>query len=275
MNPSEQKKKNFWIVVIGVVGLIALSNQSLTVKDPENTYPKRIKRALRLFFDPAENKLEEHLIGKGIDCENPVDLYREAAAATVVVKTDKGFGAGVFIGPELIVTAKHVVDGTNVSANLPNVRDGNLAKPGRSIPVDQVIRIDGLDLAFIKTRGRNRDWLLLQNGVPEDSELMVVGHPNGKYYSLQKGRIKKKGRLENTPFVYFKDNEVFFGNSGGTIISCEGRLVGVVSMMSDYDNSLLKQGIGINARTIAKYADKNGLSLPPDSKRAETGPSIG
>lgn len=274
MNLPEQKKKNLWVAVIVVVGLIALSNQALTMKDPENTYPKRIKRALRLFFNPAENELEEHLIGKGIDCENPAELYREAAAATVVLKTKEGLGAGVFIGPELIVTAKHVVDGSKVTANLPNVLDDDLARPGRSVPVEQVIPVEGLDLAFVKTRGRSPNWLLLETGVPEDSELMVVGHPNGKYYSLQKGRIKKKGRIEKTPFIYFKDNEVFFGNSGGTIISCAGRLVGVVSMMSDYDNNLLKQGIGINGRTIAQYAGKKGLQLPSGSRRVETGPAI-
>ncbi len=263
------------MVVIGIVGLIALSNQALTEKDPENTYPKRIKRALRLFFNPAENMLEEHLIGKGIDCDDPADLYLEAASATVVVKTDDGFGAGVFIGPELIVTAKHVVDGRNVSAILPKLNNEDLAEPGRSLAIDQIVRIDGLDLAFIKTRGRYPNWLLLQTGVLEDSELMVVGHPNGKYYSLQKGRIKKKGRMERTPYVYFKDNEVFFGNSGGTLINCQGRLVGVVSMMSDYSNSLRKEGIGINARTIAERAKARGLKLPADIKRAETSPSLG
>ena len=72
----------------------------------------------------------KHLVGKGIACEHSDELYREAAAATAVIQTEEGFGAGVFIGPELIVTAKHVVDGKKVKARIPKMRDDDLAKPG-------------------------------------------------------------------------------------------------------------------------------------------------
>ncbi len=258
---SNQKKKKLITVGIIVLGLVALSNQALTMKDPENTYPKRIKRALRLLFNPVDSPLEEHLIGKGIECEDPVDLYLEAARATVVIHTDKGTGAGVFIAPELIVTARHVVEGGRVTAQYPEIRPDDLAQPGKSISIIKVEKIDGLDLAFIQTRGRYPHWLPLEPGEPESDDLMVVGHPNRKYYSLQKGWIKKKGMMEKSPYVFFKDNEVFFGNSGGTIINCSGHLVGVVSMMSDYDNSLRKRGIGINSRTIAGLAQKLGFPL--------------
>ena len=83
---------------------------------------------------------------------------------------------------------------------------------------------------------------------------MIVGHPKAKYYSLQKARIKKKELMSVSEYVIFKDNEIFFGNSGGAMVNCNGNLVGVVSMMTDFQNSRLKQGVGINANTIQKYA---------------------
>lgn len=247
------------IVLAVLLGIMVLHNQRLTMTDPENTYPKRVKRFVRLMLNPPGNKLEEQLIGKGIACEHSEQLYKTVAAATVVIKTDNAIGAGVFIGSKLIATAEHVVDGKVVRVTLPSVKDSALAVPGESIEVAGVYRAKGLDLAFIVTKTPYSSWLELENNFEGDSNLLVVGHPNRKFYSLQKARIKKKDMLSTSEYVLFKDNEVFFGNSGGAIVGCDGRLVGVVSMMSNYQDNRLKQGIGINSKTIARYAQKAGL----------------
>ena len=255
MNPFIRKPggKVNWTWVFIVVGLIALHNQHLIKTDPENTYPKRIRRALRLWINPAETELEKHLIGKGIACEDPAHLYQKVAGATVVIETHGSIGSGVFIGPRLIVTADHVVDGKNLKVLLPQLEKDDLAKPGRPIGVDFVNRIKGLDLAFVTTRHAHHSWLNLERDLQSETNMMIVGHPKAKYYSLQKARIKKKASLDSSEFVIFKDNEIFFGNSGGAMVNCKGNLVGVVSMMSNFQNSMLKQGIGINANTIQRY----------------------
>jgi len=255
MNPFIRKPegKTNWTWVLMVVGLIALHNQHLIKTDPENTYPKRIRRALRLWINPAETELEKHLIGKGIVCEEPARLYQKVAGATVVIKTNGSIGSGVFIGPRLIATANHVVDGKNLKVLLPQLEEDNLAKPGRPIVVDFVNRIKGLDLAFVTTRHSHHSWINLERNLQLDTNMIIVGHPKAKYYSLQKARIKKKASMSSSEFVIFKGNEIFFGNSGGAMVNCDGNLVGVVSMMSNFQNSMLKQGIGINANTIGRY----------------------
>lgn len=240
----------FWIIIVGV---IALDNQRLINTDPENTYPKKIRRAIRLILNPATTELEKHLIGKGIECERPERLYQVVAGATVVIQSKGSLGTGVFIGPRLIATAEHVVANNNIQVLLPNLEADDLARPGRSIGVESIHSVKGLDLAFVSTRSSYSSWLNLERNPVEETQLMVVGHPKGKYYSLQKARIKKKDSLENSDFVYFKNNEIFFGNSGGAIVNCNGNLVGVVSMMSNFQNSMLKQGIGINANAINRY----------------------
>ncbi len=257
---NDKTRQNIIIVLIVVFGLLLAQNQRMTLRDPENTYPKQIKRAIRLWLNPPANKLEEHLIGKGIACDHSDHLYKLVAAATVVIRTDNAIGAGVFIGPRLIATAEHVVEGRSVRVILPMVHEDTLAEPGNSIEVEAVHRVKGLDLAFITTSAPYASWMELETSYEGDPDLMVVGHPKGKYYSLQKARIKKKDMIASSDYVVFKDNEVFFGNSGGAIVGCDGRLVGVVSMMSNYENTRLKQGIGINARTIANFAKNAGLS---------------
>jgi S1-C subfamily serine protease len=262
MNPFTPNpgRKNNWTWVFIVVGLISLHNQHLIKTDPENTYPKKIRRALRLSINPAETELEKHLIGKGIPCENPALLYRKIAGATVVIKTEGSLGSGIFISPRLIATANHVLDGKNLNVLLAQVAEDDLAKPGRSTRVDSVYRVKGLDLAFISTLSSHHSWLNLEQNLEADINMIIVGHPKGKYYSLQKARIEKKGSHGSPEYVFFKDNEIFFGNSGGAMVNCKGNLVGVVSMMSNFQNTMLKQGIGINAQTIQMYIENFKLS---------------
>jgi S1-C subfamily serine protease len=258
MNPfiHNSDGKNNWAWAIIVVGLIALHNQHLIKTDPENTYPKRIRRALRLWINPAETELEKHLIGKGIVCEEPERLYQKVAGATVVIETRGSIGSGVFIGPRLIATADHVVNGKKLRILLPQLEDDALAKPGRPIGVDYVNRIKGLDLAFVTTQHSHHSWLNLERNLQSETNMMIVGHPKAKYYSLQKARIKKKESIDSSEFVIFKNNEIFFGNSGGAMVNCNGNLVGIVSMMSNYQSGMFKQGIGINANTLQRYIQK-------------------
>ncbi len=253
-------KKQLTTITFICFGIILLHNQKLSVTDPENTYPKRIRRAVRLWINPPENELEKHLIGKGIACENRNELYKTVASATVMIKTDEGLGAGVFVRPNLIATAAHVVDGNEIKVYLASVEEEFLAKPDKQIAVRNVTRVKGLDLAFIITRDGSPSWLNLERDFNDDENLMVVGHPNGKYYSLQKARIKKKAKIRDSNYIYFKDNEIFFGNSGGAIVSCNGNLAGIVSMMDSYDNSMHKQGIGINSITVERYIQRLRLN---------------
>ena len=260
---SSTKKNKKWKVaalIFAVIGLMAVHNQRLAVSDPENTYFNKIGRTIRLLLNSPENELEQHLIGKNISCDHSQDLYKKVAAATVIVFTDKSLGAGVFIGPRLIVTANHVVDGKRVILVLPRVQEDGLAQPGLVFRVESINRVDELDLAFIKTTEAYPHWLPLQTESEVNQELLVVGHPNRKFYSLQKARISNKETIRSSDYIYFKDNEVFFGNSGGAIVECEGNLVGIVSMMTNYRNSRFKQGIGINSKAIAGYVDKMKLA---------------
>ena len=258
-------KKNVWIkqkaktVFLLLLGALLLHNQRLSITDPENTYPKRVRRAIRLLINAPENELEKHLIGKGVACEESRHLYYQTASATVLIENGGGLGAGVFIAPRVIATAEHVVEGRDLKVLISKIREDSLALPSGSIPVERKYHVNGLDLAFLTTRRDGPSWLDLGINPDMNPNLMIVGHPKGRYYSLQKARIKKKNSITSSDYIFFKDNEVFFGNSGGAIVNCNGRLTGVVSMMNNYENSIFKEGGGVNARAIFKYAKQLNL----------------
>jgi len=244
------------MLVFAVFGLMAVHNQQLAVNDPEHTYFNKISRTIRILLNSPKDELEEHLVGKGVSCEGSKELYNRVARATVVIFADQSLGAGVFIGPKLIATANHVVDGDRILVVLPQVEGDSLAHPGLVFRVASVERVDAIDLAFIKTEEEYPHWLPLYNGGELDPELLVVGHPNRKFYSLQKARIRLQEVIRSSDYIYFDDREIFFGNSGGAIVQCQGELVGIVSMMANYNNSNHKRGIGINSKAIADFVDK-------------------
>ncbi len=56
-------------------GLMAIHNRQLAVSSPKNTYFNKITRTIRLLLNPAEDELEQHLIGKNISCDHIVRAY--------------------------------------------------------------------------------------------------------------------------------------------------------------------------------------------------------
>ncbi|NIQ01311.1 MAG: hypothetical protein GWM98_13645, partial [Nitrospinaceae bacterium] len=212
---SNKKKWKIAGLVFALFALAAIHNQQLAVTDPENTYINKISREFRLLLNPPENELQHHIIGKDISCEKGEELYKKVASATVIVYADKALGAGVFIEPQLIVTANHVVHGKRIVLILPNVKNDGLTQPGLAFPVDSVHRIHERDLAFIKTKKPYPYWLPLHEEQKSDQDLIVVGHPNRKFYSVQKAHAKQRAQFESSDYIFFRDNEVFFGNSGG------------------------------------------------------------
>lgn len=154
--------------------------------------------------------------------------YRHAVDSVVRIKTPSGVGAGfLFEDDRTVVTALHVVeDGRWVTV---------IARTGESLRARVVHNATSdLDLAVLELERpfAKRPGIPLQRSPwkPEVSTpVMMIGHPgySADGWSVSWGRIGSEvieGAIE-------VDGTANPGNSGGPLLDCEGRVLGVVSYL--------------------------------------------
>lgn len=154
--------------------------------------------------------------------------FRSAVESVVRVETPEGWGAGfVFESPTLIVTALHVVEHgrwVNVVARDGETRRARVVHNG-----DQA-----LDLALLELEAPFRDPpppIPASRRTPEVGlPVLMIGHPGAKTggWSVSWGRVGSEALDNGTIEV---DGTVNPGNSGGPLLDCEGRVLGVVSYL--------------------------------------------
>ena len=124
-------------------------------------------------------------------------------------------GSGVFIGPNLVITCKHVIRGRK---NIQLIVNGTQIK-------GEVVKDDGkLDLALLKVEG---DYPYSQLRLdPEIGEkIYVVGAPVGYEDTVTRGYI-----ANITEDYLLLDARISGGCSGGGVFDTQGNLLGIVQM---------------------------------------------
>lgn len=145
-----------------------------------------------------------------------------AAPPTKVTGTIKGSGTGFYIGPTLLVTAAHVVEGCGAVAMI----DGTAL---------EVLASDSsLDLAVLGGATDAGAWLKLSAlEVPKLGEAVTaLGYPY--YTSLDQGLTVTSGNVSALRGADGSSNRVMItapvqpGNSGGPLLNKKGAVIGVV-----------------------------------------------
>ncbi|MBC7148979.1 MAG: trypsin-like peptidase domain-containing protein [Rhizobium sp.] len=148
-------------------------------------------------------------------------------AATVLIKTKTGLGTGFNVGNGRIVTAAHVVKGSDTVTI--KTYDGRVATA-------KVVAFDeAQDLAVLVTilhmLSAEMDCTIANVGDP----IMAIGNPMGQEFVSSFGRIAGAPRELRASkdvlvarSVYITDMTTVMGQSGGPVFH-EGRVIGVVS----------------------------------------------
>jgi S1-C subfamily serine protease len=146
-------------------------------------------------------------------------------------------GTGFLYSPDRLMTNAHVVAGVTT----PTVLVGE-----EEVDAEVVYYNPDLDVAVLRVEGVDRPSLKFDRGGSPKDPGAVLGYPQDGPYDVQGARIRAEQRLRS-PDIYGKGTvirEVFSvrslirpGNSGGPLVSADGKVYGVVFAASVEDSS--------------------------------------
>ncbi len=172
-------------------------------------------------------------------------------------------GTGFIVDPNgLIITNQHVVSNTDAAYVV-------ITEDGIKYPVVEVVRDDSNDIAILKIDGKNLKTLELgdSENLLVGQTVIAIGTPLGQYAgSVTSGIISGLSRSVRTSSGWFgatskvyenviqTDAAVNPGNSGGPLISTEGKVIGVnFATSSGVDNISFALPINLVKQRIDEY----------------------
>ncbi|MGA9748032.1 MAG: MarP family serine protease, partial [Nocardioides sp.] len=173
-------------------------------------------------------------------------------------------GTGFLYSETRIMTNAHVVAGVDD----PTVLVGDTEVPATVVHYD-----DDLDIAVLAVENVGRPFLRFDTGGRERQAGAVLGYPQDGPYNVQSARIRTEQRLRS-PDIYGEGTvirEVFSirslvrpGNSGGPLVSRDGRVLGVIFAASVTDD---ETGYALTAEQVQQSAARGVTS----ADRVDTG----
>lgn len=172
-------------------------------------------------------------------------LYREVSPAVVWIgardtvnyfeddtakHTVKRQGSGFFVTPNLIATAGHVTENTQVFEVI--FSDGSKA----IADFVHMESMDRCDVGFIKLRSdlrKPRPYLKIDTEVEPGESIVILGHPWGlnNGIAITQGIIALSNRSElffGTKLLLHTDIASYPGNSGSAVIDMDGEVIGIL-----------------------------------------------
>jgi S1-C subfamily serine protease len=187
---------------------------------------------------------------------------RAAAASVLKVRGETSCkrgveGTGFLYAPNRLMTNAHVVAG---------VRDPAVIVDDQEVPARVVYYNEDLDVAVLAVDGLDRPFLRFDTGGEEREPAAVLGYPQDGPYDVQAARIRGKQRLRS-PDIYGDGTvirEVFSlrslvrpGNSGGPLVSDDGKVLGVIFAASVTDGDT---GYALTAQQVRESAAQGATS---------------
>lgn len=180
--------------------------------------------------------------GKALSTE---ELFAVVAQRTASIKTDSGFGSGVFITDEgHLLTNHHVVQepSSSIDVTMFAMKNGQLEKSGVS-PATIVFEDAGQDIAVLKVAkpAAGQKGLSISKDPPATGmKVFAIGSPGlgdrVLEQSLTEGIISSNQRtIEGVSWLQHSA-AISPGNSGGPLVSQYGEIIGLVTLKSKLEN---------------------------------------
>lgn len=172
------------------------------------------------------------------------------------IEASDGFGTGVVIRPNLLITNAHVVG----KAPIVNTK----ASDGRVALGSVLWRSRDHDLAVVLVEDLSVDPIPIGRSgeLHEGDEVVALGHPLGLDFTITRGIVSAIDRKYGDSTYIQTDAAINPGNSGGPLIDATGALVGI-------NTFILRQATGLNfAIPIERVIDVSRPCL--DAKRTKS-----
>jgi serine protease Do len=163
-------------------------------------------------------------------------------------------GSGFIIRADgLIVTNRHVI----VGARTVQVKFAD----GREVPA-QIVGADApTDIALLRVSAGPLHALRLGSSadISVGDAVIAIGNPFGLGQSVTAGIVSARGRtLQADPYIDFlqTDAAINMGNSGGPLLSTEGAVIGVTSVLFSPNGGSIGLGFAIPAETVASVIEE-------------------
>lgn len=190
----------------------------------------------------------------------PRAVAARALPSTVAVRCGGStIGAGFFIDKDLVLTNAHVSCESSEAT-------GVLLSDGKRFGANVIQSDTDLDLALLRIVGADVTPLPLGDvsTVKEDQQVVVIGSPLGREFTVLGGKVTKPSRLILGVSYIEIDSPIQPGNSGGPLIDLEGRVLGVVSL-----KHAKAQSVGMAVPINYAYAGPRPfVAAPPGSDPA-------
>ncbi|HVK29662.1 MAG TPA: MarP family serine protease [Nocardioides sp.] len=176
-------------------------------------------------------------------------------------------GTGFVFAPDRVMTNAHVVAGVES----PDVSIGDGTEVARVVLYDRE-----LDIAVLAVDTGDAPVLSFDEDTEAEDPVAIIGYPQDGPFDVQTGRVRAMQNLRS-PDIYGSGTvirEVFSlrglvrpGNSGGPIVTPQGKVAGVVFAASVTDP---ETGYALTAKQVADSAEA-GRAAGTDSREADTG----
>ncbi|MGH7963212.1 MAG: trypsin-like peptidase domain-containing protein, partial [Candidatus Binatia bacterium] len=197
-------------------------------------------------------KLPKNLLLEETRGATNVEVYKQAAPATVLIVTDQGVGSGAVISSQgEVLTNWHVLQGAKRLAVVFKPQRGvevrkDLAFAATPIKMDQIA-----DLALLKIQAPPQNLRVLSLGnimeVEVGQDVHAIGHPGGEVWTYTTGTISQvrpgyqwtgaDGLLHQSRVIQTQ-TALNPGNSGGPLLNDQAEIIGI--------NSFRGEGEGLN-----------------------------
>jgi len=216
-------------------------------------------------FNPFENEPTAGVAAPSSDNVTPA-ATRAAQDSTVKIQGAVGAqgreGSGFVYAPEHVMTNAHVVAGIDN----PTVRIGGTSRPYAAT----VVLFDPQrDVAVLDVPGLEAPVLSLDNSAERGDSAVVAGYPEDGGLNLQAATVASKIDA-NGQDIYSEDNvtrEIYSirstvrpGNSGGPLLTTDGKVFGVVFARSTTDD---ETGYVLTVDEVAADAQRAATATAP------------